>query len=137
MCIYCILNIFFKNFLFIFGYAGSLLQGVGVLQLWQAESTFKLQGVGLLLWLLLLGSTGSGASRLQELWLTGSRLQAQYLWYYSGLVALRHVGSSQTWDRTHDSCIGRQILNHWTTREVLYIYIYLIEVSWFIILCQF
>ena len=23
-------------------------------------------------------------------------------------------------DRTHVSCIGRQILNHWTTREVLF-----------------
>ena len=34
-----------------------------------------------------------------------------------GFVALRHVRSSQTMDRTCVPCIGRQILNHWTTRE--------------------
>ena len=34
-----------------------------------------------------------------------------------GLVALLHVGSSQIRDRSHDSSIGRQILNYWTTRE--------------------
>ena len=34
-----------------------------------------------------------------------------------GFAALRHVGSSQTMDRTCVPCIGRQILNHWTTRE--------------------
>ena len=36
-----------------------------------------------------------------------------------GLVALRQVGSSQTRARTRVPCIGRRILNHWTTREVL------------------
>ena len=36
-----------------------------------------------------------------------------------GLVAPRHVGSSQTRARTHVSCIGRQILNHCATREAL------------------
>ena len=35
-----------------------------------------------------------------------------------GLVNPRHVGSSQTRGRTHVPCIGRRILNHWTTREV-------------------
>ena len=34
-----------------------------------------------------------------------------------GLVALKHVGSSQIRDRTRVPCIGRQILNHWATRE--------------------
>ena len=34
-----------------------------------------------------------------------------------GLVALRHVGSSQTRARTRVPCISRQILNHRTTRE--------------------
>ena len=38
---------------------------------------------------------------------------------YMGLVALQHVGSSQTRDQTHVPCIGRLILNHWTTRAVL------------------
>ena len=36
-----------------------------------------------------------------------------------GLVAPRHVGSSQTRDRTRVPCIGRRILNHCATREVL------------------
>ena len=35
------------------------------------------------------------------------------------LVPPRHVESSQTRDRTHAPCVGMQILNHWTTREVL------------------
>ena len=35
-----------------------------------------------------------------------------------GLVALQHVKSSQTRNRTRVHYIGRQILNHWTTREV-------------------
>ena len=51
------------------------------------------------------------------MWLTGSRAQAQKLWR-TGLVALRHVGSSRTRARTHVPCIGRQILNHCATREV-------------------
>ena len=33
------------------------------------------------------------------------------------LAAPRRVGSSQTRDRTCVSCIGRQILYHWATRE--------------------
>ena len=35
-----------------------------------------------------------------------------------GLVAPGQVGSSLTRDRTCVRCIGRQILDHWTTREV-------------------
>ena len=35
----------------------------------------------------------------------------------TGLVALQHVGSSQTRDRTHVSCIGSWILYHRATRE--------------------
>ena len=35
----------------------------------------------------------------------------------TGLVAPRHVGSSQTRARTRVPCISRQILNHCTTRE--------------------
>ena len=43
---------------------------------------------------------------------------AQWLWYM-GLVALQHVGwSSQTRDQTFVPCTGRQILNHWATKEV-------------------
>ena len=35
-----------------------------------------------------------------------------------GLVAPWQVESSQTRDQTRVPCLGRQILNHWTTREV-------------------
>ena len=42
--------------------------------------------------------------------------QAQQLWL-TGLVAPRHVGSSQTRARTCVSCTSRQILNHCATRE--------------------
>ena len=36
----------------------------------------------------------------------------------AGLVASRHVESSQTRDRTRVPCIGRQTLNHGTTKEI-------------------
>ena len=64
-------------------------------------------------------------------WSTGSRVytldgsgtqavepRLRQLWHM-GLVALGHVGSSWIRDHTYIPCIGRQILNHWTTREVL------------------
>ena len=35
-----------------------------------------------------------------------------------GLVAPRHVGSSQTRDRPVVHCTGRWTINHWTTKEV-------------------
>ena len=38
-----------------------------------------------------------------------------------GLVALQHMGSSQTRDQTCVPCIGRRILNHRTTREAPYV----------------
>ena len=38
--------------------------------------------------------------------------------WHTGLVALWHMGSSQTRARTHVPCIGRWILNHGATREV-------------------
>ena len=34
-----------------------------------------------------------------------------------GLSCLQRVESSRTRDRTHIPCIGRQVLNHWTTRK--------------------
>ena len=43
---------------------------------------------------------------------------AQQVWP-TGLVAPWHVGSSQIRDQICVSHTGRQILNHWTTREVL------------------
>ena len=60
--------------------------------------------VGLSLsWPLLLRSTAPDA-QAQQMWLTG-------------LVAPRHVGSPQTRAQTRVPRIGRQILNHCTTRE--------------------
>ena len=44
--------------------------------------------------------------------------QAQELWL-TGLVVPWRVEPSWTMDRTRVPCIGRWILNHWTTREVL------------------
>ena len=41
----------------------------------------------------------------------------------TGPVAPRHVGSSRTRARTRVPCIGRQILNHCATREVLTLYL--------------
>ena len=55
--------------------------------------------------------------------------QAQQLWL-GGLVAPRHVGSSQTRARTRVPCIGRQILNHCATREARHFYILLNGSFW-------
>ena len=74
-------------------------------------------------WLLLLQSTGSRRTgfsscgrQAQQLWLVGSRAQAQQL-RHTGPVAPQHVGSSRTRAQTLVPCIGRWILNHCTTRE--------------------
>ena len=48
---------------------------------------------------------------------SGCSTQAQQLWY-TGLVALRHVESTWTTDRTRVPCTGRWIPIHCTTREV-------------------
>ena len=114
----------FFCFAFFFGCVGSSLLQAGFLQLWRAGATlccsmrasycggFSLQSTDS-------RHTGfsSCGSWAQQLWLTGSRAQAQQLWH-TGLVAPQHVGSSRTRARTHVPCIGRQILNHCTTREV-------------------
>ena len=39
-------------------------------------------------------------------------------------IAPQHVESSWTSNQTCAPCIGRQILNHWTTREVLFSFFY-------------
>ena len=56
-------------------------------------------------------------TRAQELPLTGPRAQTQQLWVH-GLSCPEHVKSAWTRDQIHVPCFGRQILNHWTTREV-------------------
>ena len=59
------------------------------------------------------GLQGARASavRLPDYW-----AQAQYLWP-TGLVALRHVGSSRIRDQTCVSCFGRGILYLWAARQ--------------------
>ena len=72
-------------------------------------SSFRCAGFSLW-WRLLLRSTGSRRASFSS-----CSMQALKC---TGLAALRHVGSSQTRDRTRVPCIGRRILNHCTNREV-------------------
>ena len=121
---YCInmkVSLFFFLFLkiffnFIFGCVGSSLLHAGFLQLWRVGATLHCGARA---------SHCSGFSccrawplgtQTQQLWLSGSRVQAQQLWC-TGLAAPRHVGSSQNRARTRVPYIGRRILNHCTTRE--------------------
>ena len=60
----------------------------------------------------------SCGTQAQQLWLAGSRAQAQQPWR-TGLAAPRHVGSSRTRARTHVPPICRRTPNHCATREVL------------------
>ena len=104
------LPIFLKNYLFIY--------------LWLCWVFVSVQGLSLVV-----ESGGHSSSRCVGFSLSRPLLlrskapdaQAQQLWLM-GLVAPRHVGSSQTRARTHVPCIGRQILNHCTTREALFAY---------------
>ena len=101
-------------YLFIFHCAGSSLLHVGSLKLWRLLSSCGEQvshcgGFSCCrAWTLgqLMGSVVVGPG-LQS---TGSVV------WHSGLDAPQHVGSSAR-DQTHISCIGRQILYHWATRE--------------------
>ena len=113
-------------YLFIFGCIGSSLLHACFLWLLASSggySSLRCAGFSLQ-WLLLLrikvsrhAGFSSCSTWAQQLWLMGSRAQAQQLWR-TGLVALRHVGSSRTRARTHVPCISRrQILNHCATRE--------------------
>ena len=61
-------------------------------------------------------SRGSGHTG-SVLQLTGSRVHGLLGWH-GGLVAPRHVESSQTWDQICVPCISKQILIHHTTKEV-------------------
>ena len=68
------------------------------------------------LWALERGLSSCG-TWAQQLWLVGSRGQAQYL-KRTGLAAPQHAGSSRTRARTRIPCIGRRVLNHCATGEV-------------------
>ena len=51
------------------------------------------------------GGAGSGARGLQQLWLLGSRAQAQWLWF-TGFTASWHGGPSWPRDQTHSSALA-------------------------------
>ena len=108
-----IIIIIFLNLLYLFLAA---LLCVGFLQLRRAGLLFVAVGGLLTAVVSLVAEHRLQARGLQQLWHMSSRAQAQQLWH-TGLVAPRHVGSSQTRDRAHVPCIGRQILNQCTTRE--------------------
>ena len=116
----CIVFLFFKQkppgisegiYLFIFfGCVGSLFLREGSLQLLQAGTTPHR------------GARASHHRGLSRFRAQAPDAQAQQLGL-TGLVAPRHVGSSQTRARTRVPRIGRQILNHCATREALYIFV--------------
>ena len=100
---------FFKKFIYLFicGCIGSSLLHVGFLQLRRAGATLRCGarashcGGFSCCGTRALDARASVvvACGLQQLWLAGYRAQAQQLWR-TGLVAPRHVGSSQTRART-------------------------------------
>ena len=72
-------------------------------------------------------------SKKQLLALSSPSFLALFLWFFKVFYWIcYHIASifyvlvfwgmcnlsSLTWDRTHTPCIGRQSLNHWTTRQV-------------------
>ena len=101
-----------KFLIYLLGCAGSSLLCVGFLLLQWMGTMLHCSAPASLNWTywteLLLPSTGS---RLMGF--SSCSMWAQELWY-TGLVILWHVWSSQTRDQTHIPCIHRWILNHWT-----------------------
>ena len=100
-------NFFFKNNLFTYGGAGSLLlkrlfpsNGEWALlsscNVWASHCARLSQGMG------------SRTHRLQELWHVGSGVMAP---------GFLRVGSSWMRDQTHASCIGKWILYHQAPKE--------------------
>ena len=47
-----------------------------------------------------------------------SRALRLHSWQHTGFVTLKHMKSSRTGNGTSVPCIGRQIPNHWTPREI-------------------
>ena len=103
---FCFKINFIFIYLFIFGCVWSSFLCEGFLWLWGAGATLN---------------HGARAFHCRGLSCCGAQApdaQAQQLWH-TGLVAPRHVGSSQTRAQTRVPCIGRQILNHCAAREAL------------------
>ena len=118
---------FFHNFIYLFWAVLDLLcrlspaVGVGAILCCSAWPSH-------LQWVLLLQSTGSRRMGSTGA-VPGSRAQAQQLWPRA-LAAPQQVGSSQTRDRTHVSCIGRQMLHHGATRKPLLVIFIVKFQSW-------
>ena len=87
--------LFIYLFLFIFGCFGSLLLCTAFSSCDEGGLLFVPVHRLLIAVASLVAEQGLQARGLQQLWLAGSRAQAQQLWHM-GLVAPRHVGSSQT-----------------------------------------
>ena len=79
----------------------------------------------------LLSSCGAQAALcagFSGLWSPGSRVQGLLESWLTGLAAPRHVESFQTRDWTHVPCTGRQIPKHWTTKEVLFLFLIFVSI---------
>ena len=123
-----ILGVYQQFFVFFFKiFKNSFLAALGLRCCMQAFSSRGEQGY----------SSGCGAWACRwggfSLWSMGSRAQAQQLWP-TGLIGPRHMGSSRTRSQTHVLCVGRQILNHWTIREIpvvrfLFVFIFLVAAN--------
>ena len=104
----------FVQYLFFFWLCWVFIAACGLSLIVASRCYSSLQCVGFSLWwFLLLRSTGS-----RLVGFSSCSVWAQQLWH-TGLVAPQRVRSSQTRARTRVPCIGRRILNHCTTREVL------------------
>ena len=114
--VFLLFNPFLKNFIHLFTFWRHWVfvaaRGLSLVVASGGYSSLPCMGCSLR-WLLLLWSTSSRRASFSS-----CGTWAQYLWC-TGLVAPWHVGSSQTRARTRVPCIGRQILNHCATREVL------------------
>ena len=108
----CFYFYFWLHWVFVAAHGLSLIAASG------GYSSLRCMGFSLR-WLLLLQSTGSRCAGFSS-----CNTWAQQLWR-TGLVALRHVGSSWTRDRTRDPCIGRHILNHCAAHELFIVVIQL------------
>ena len=98
---------------FTFDCTRSLLLCASFLQLWQVGATLQLWWAGSQC-----GGFSCGAWALGHVGFSSCHLWTQQLWLM-GLVALWHTEFPQARGRTQDPCIGRQILDHQTTRKVL------------------
>ena len=116
---------FLVSFYFWLHWALIAARGLSLIAVSGGYSSLRCTGFSLR-WLFFLRSTGSRRTGLQQLWLEGSRAQAQQFRRPLGLVAPRHVVTSRNRDRTHVPCIGRRILNHCAIREVQGILIFIL-----------